>query len=328
MAKLTNETFNKIKYVSLNDYYKNVDKFESLDDKMKYTTRYLLSHKGREDYNLQEAVQFARQVIAKELVKEENANNLRANMFVSKPIEYLQAEGEKILNEFENSDIVIKNEELKATATNIAHYLNTNLAKGQVDSLNNDNAFNLRIRSAVRMGGRREFVNNYNETKPGFFSRIFNTTSNEWKNLDNAYKQFNNPDSPIYGDKDALKSAAMAYMAHKVPGYEENQLLTDDYINALGKTGSARTMFALNIIGAVNEQKIADRNMEAALESANAQNVTYDQIEHAKPKVINLDDSFQNQLQKDLEEDLDKSQEVEIENNDIQMENEKELNME
>ena len=326
MAKLTQGAIDKIKYVSLNDYYKNVDKYESLDDKMKYTTRYILSHKGREDYNLQEVVQFARQVIAKELVKDENANNLRANMFVAKPIEYIQAEASKFLSEYENNDIVIQNKELKYSATNIAHYLNTNLTQVQVDNLNNDGAFNLRTRCSVRMGGRRAFVNNYNETKPGFFSRMFNTTSREWKNLDNTYKQFNTPGSPIYGDKDALKEAAIAYMVHKFPAYEDNQLLTNDHINALGKTGSARALLALNIIASVNEQKIADRNMETALESANAKNVTYDQIEHSKNKVIDLDDSFQDELKNDLEEDLNVTQEVIKDNNDIQMENE--LNME
>ena len=42
--KLTKEKLNKIEYKSIKDFYEKFDRFDSLEDKMKFTTRYLLAH--------------------------------------------------------------------------------------------------------------------------------------------------------------------------------------------------------------------------------------------------------------------------------------------
>ena len=105
--KLTKEKLNKIEYKSIKDFYEKFDRFDSLEDKMKFTTRYLLAHDAAKtyDYPLHTAIMFAKLKIAETINKTGEKDNLRANMFLSKPYEYLQEEAKIFSEELEKEDI-------------------------------------------------------------------------------------------------------------------------------------------------------------------------------------------------------------------------------
>jgi len=63
MPKLTKEQLANVKYVSMADYYAKVATLEDFDDKLKFTTKYLLTHGmngAKTDYSIEEAVHLAR----------------------------------------------------------------------------------------------------------------------------------------------------------------------------------------------------------------------------------------------------------------------------
>lgn len=306
-TKLTKKELNKIQYVSMSDYYKNVNQYNTIEDKMKYTTRYLLNHKGHEDYSLVEAIHIARQAIGNSLEKSNEKDNLEANMFVANPIEYIRKEAVKLAGEIEQEGSTLKKEDdLKARCQYIGMFSSKPNMVQKLSHLCDDRAFPLKAQFVIKCGGKKALENVKKDTKPGFFSRLFGTTSKEWKNLESAYNEFSKRDSQTYGDKTIIKNAAVAYLQHKFPNYQESQALSSDVVNRLDKTSKAKTIFALNLLNSVKNQQEIDRNYTQALSRATDKNVLYEDIVEArKNKVIDLDQvDFQNDLQKETEENI------------------------
>ncbi len=313
MPKLNKEALNNIKYVSLEDYASNVNKCTSLNDKIKFTTRYLLHNDGNKDYSLMETIEFARKTIADAMAKANDYDNLRANMFLSNPIEYIKQEAAALSKELENEDSLTNTEEnLKNNCESIANYMNPRDMSNEFDRIKNNKSFDVVTRVENKLGGKTGLLNTLNETKPGFFSRLFNTTSNEWKALDNTFKEFKNPNNNnLYGNKDALSRAAEAYIAHKIPGYKAGDLISDATFKKFDRTSKAKLMFSMNVISSIKEQKELDDNFKKSMTVAENKNVNYDQIIQAdkKPKVIDLDQiDFQNKINNEtVENDLSNS---------------------
>ena len=65
MPRLTKAQLADIKYVSMADYYNKVDKIDDFADKIKFTSRYLMSHNGENnrDYTLEESIHLAKMKI-------------------------------------------------------------------------------------------------------------------------------------------------------------------------------------------------------------------------------------------------------------------------
>ena len=62
MPKLTEQELNNLKYISMADYFQRVQNYENMNDKLLFTTRYLLLHgtgSGEPDYSLEEATYIA-----------------------------------------------------------------------------------------------------------------------------------------------------------------------------------------------------------------------------------------------------------------------------
>ncbi len=296
---ITKKVLDEIKYVSLNDYAKNVAKFSTIEDKMKYTTRYILNHNGYQDYNIEEVIHFAKETIADAMVKSKNMDNLSANMFLANPVDYIKAEASKLANEIENSEMNVNPEKQEALKTNciaIASYLNTEEMNRNINDLAESRTFGVRTHLENKMGGKAGLSKTLNETKPGFFSRMFNTTSKQWRDLDQAFDDFKRN-----GDAEALANAAKAYITHKIKDYKEGDIISDK-LAKFDKTSQAKLMFSINVLNAVNEQKGIEANYKFANANAISKGVTYEQIEEASksPKVIDLE---QLEFQKNLERD-------------------------
>ena len=64
--RLTQAEINGIKYISMADFSKRIDKIENIDDKLKFARQYLILHgtNGEPDCSIEEAINIARMVIS------------------------------------------------------------------------------------------------------------------------------------------------------------------------------------------------------------------------------------------------------------------------
>ena len=168
----------------------------------------------------------------------------------------------------------------------------------------------------------------FNKQKPGFFEKVFNTTSEEYNNFKSAYANFNNPDHALYGDDKVLKDAAMGYLSHKFPGLKKGELPTEEQIARLGGAGKERAGCCLKIVqvfnynhplqeqadkmlNAINSEKIANNNSEINnIPQANP--IPVYEINNNIEKDSNVDNIISNSEVKsiDINESLDKEDEL------------------
>ena len=325
MPKLTKEQLNQIKYVSIDDYLEKVNDFETISDKMKFTVRYLLNHKlEKEDFSFEESIQIARREIGAYLEKSNDKENLDANMFVANPVEYIRREAAKLSSAIFSEKIKTKQqEELEERCKKIAYYRSKGTMVQEIGDLNRDKLFPIKVQFVKEIGGKKALDNTLDDTKPGFFSRLFHTTSNEWKELEATYKDLSKIHNNV--NKDGLKNAAIAYLRHKFRDFDESKEISPEMINKLDKTAKARTTFAYNIIKAIKRQDEIDISYNESLRKATDKNVEYYLIEESrKNKVIDLDQvEFQKNLGNETEnksnqiisnENLANSKEIDVNN--------------
>lgn len=279
MPRLLSEyQLNQVKYVSMADYIRKMDELEYIEDKLAFTTRYLLSYGAgqQRDVPLEEAIHVAKMKIADASAKiraelimvpdeavdpnlsdEQDASN---RLFMLDPVAYLQNEANRLLLEQANQN---PTEEVQQR---IADYqlMSAVLANGANDSLPQKideldvqpSSRDVEARLKARFGGAREFKRAYNATKPGFLSKAFGTSSKAYSNLDEVYNAFNNPDHVLYGDMNALDKAATEYLQHCFPKWNPKQgMISKSSVERLKGTQKARAMFSLNLLKATAEQR-------------------------------------------------------------------------
>lgn len=91
--------------------------------------------------------------------------------------------------------------------------------------------------------------------KPNVFENLLGRTSKEYTSFLTAFNNYRDPDSPLFGYDDALKTASMNYIKHKFPNLKEGELPSERQINALGGKAKPRVNLCLNIINAINEKE-------------------------------------------------------------------------
>ena len=163
------------------------------------------------------------------------------------------------------------------------------------------------------------------DNKGGFFERLFNTTSNEYKEFINALANVGN-DGIYNGDLDGLKTLAQKYLSHKLDSY--NPLMNgydEKEIKYLDSTSQGRVNLCLSVIEAVNEAKEAVENRLDPKEFK-YKNIDYPEMHDEYWK--NKNNDFQNMLRNDSEIENEKLNEAVLDidindlNNDIEMKKE------
>lgn len=117
-----------------------------------------------------------------------------------------------------------------------------------------------------------------NNLKGGFFNRMFRRPSKEYTAMMEAFKDYHNPESPNYMNKEALDSKTQAYVDHK---------------NSTGKKLSsadeARMKFAKNILETNNESdKLIERTENAFADRA-VKRVTFLLPEDVNVEIVSKD---------------------------------------
>ena len=342
-----------VKYVSMIDFSKQIDEIKDMDQKIAFAVEYLLSHTEYVDCALDEAIEIARMKIAdgvaeykkmaKEaiLAKESNEafpkeeprvvdlkpygnvlDNKNLDEFLAYPSLYLRKIGNQRVQDFknklENEDVSLKTEEEKIDR--FEHNINILTEyKMRLDLKEKERDFlHINSRLETKFGSAEALEDAYKAAKPGFFSKMFNTTSAEGKFLLNAYKGFNDQKSNLFGRKDLIVRAANAYMEHVFPNWRPGWPLPDQHhINQLNGTQKARAILSSAILEAARKEMVMLKEYEPAIK--NVKDVEFDfdiKNDVKKTNIIDLDkdldDSFNNSIENYQEENENQNSGLEI----------------
>jgi len=335
MPKITipETTLNEVKYVSMSDYIKQVDKLDNIPDKMAYTIRYLLAYGAEEnrDVSLAEAIHIAKMKIADasaimraksvmvpdetvdpDLTEEEDALNRK---FMIEPVECLKDELIALL-EKESALEQTEDRQKKVTDYQMMHVilasdeLNGSIS-GEVSELEIEpTVHDVEIRLRSKFGGIKEFEKAYEATKPGLLSKAFGTSSKAYHNLDEAYNAFQNPDHANYGNLNALDKAAREYLQHVFPWWKPRDgMISKAAIERLSGTQKARAAFSLNILKSTAEQRKSEPVYETIV-NANIQKRADMEAQAAGAEILDNAQEENAQFQQAVLEDIGGNEEV------------------
>ena len=150
--------------------------------------------------------------------------------------------------------------------------------------------------------------------KKGFFEKMFNTTSKEYKAFADALKKRNDCQTT----RDRVEDTAKDYLMHKIPGYNGEGLPNLEDIEKLSGVGKDRAMLAYNSLASIRDSETYEGRSQ--LLEQNAQRNINNFYEPEKVNAfIDVEVSKENNKEmaiKDISELEDNKKEVDI--NDIQ----------
>lgn len=319
---LANPRFNDVQYVSIIDYMRRIDELDNIDDKMAFTTNYLLSYGTEQrDIPLAEAIHVAKikiaeasaRIRAKEIMipdeavdphlsDEEDAPN---RLFMIDPARYLLNQANDYLTqEIENGNGQIRSkrfEDYQLMSAHLMNGINGSLSAeiSELDILPTSRDVDARIKA--KYTSAREFNKQYKATKPGFLSKLFATPSRAYNNLESVYEAFHNPNHVLYGDMNALDKAATEYLKHCFPTWNPKLGgISGGAIRSLSDPKKSRAMLSLNILKATAEQRLTEGVYERMI-AANIQNRA--DLEAAAGDEV-LENEANKEFQKDIQNEL------------------------
>ncbi len=285
---LTQQELNEIKYVSMADYVRRVDRLRSFEDKIAFTTHYLARHGGdgnHRDYSFAEAIHIAKMKIAEASAKareefvhvpddvvnpeiydlhhQDEALNDRPNqLFMADPTEYLYNESIRLAQEMQGVENSEENQQrlmdYQMTITSLFGNAGSEVEHkaGELEVSEGRTTRDIKFRLECKMGGPLGFEKAIEATKPGVLSSMFGTRSVASRNLDEAWKAFNNPDHVYHGNMDTLDKAAIQYLQHRFPRWNPSEgMISLNMINRLSGTAKSRALLSYNILQATAEQR-------------------------------------------------------------------------
>ena len=327
MPKLKKKDLDKVQYKSIQDFLLNFDKYDSIKDKLAYTTRYILQHgaSNERDFSFAQFVQVARQKIAEASGKtkapngkeapnylvdksvEDEKNDLAAEMFLSNPADYIKNEANKVIDEIDADEVNFEwQDELKENCERLLPDMDKNFNDRQFLFDQHSAYYGVKARTQAALGGKEKLDELYKATQPSRFSRIFATYSAKWVALEDAYESFNNPNKYGFGKMDHLNDAAIDYLKHKFPKWNPGEEIPAKAYSKLNKTELAKVNFSVNILDAIRGQKEAEKNFHSLVDATKEKEIKYSDIPEDSHEVIDLDQlDFQNQIKLDAELDKD-----------------------
>jgi len=325
--------------VDFNEYYKNLLWEKNMDEKLDFIAKEVLSYgfnDKKADCTLEEMIAISKFQfletsseyrliykiteedknenfkLADDLINPNNTNEEYKNKeksFVKNPVkvikEYAIAEVNKEIDENNPEDVKWKNhcQKMVDTLTNMEATYNEAEKEIQPKIV----TF---LVGRARYNGEVKTCNDIlNKNKGGFFERFFRTTSNEYKNFKNAFKAYNDKKSPNYGNKEALRSAAMSYIRHKVPSLKDNEEPDSSIYDNLEGTALNRTALCLSVLDNLKYQEKIENLGD-----------TFNNLNNKVNE--NVQNNFQNNLNKDVKIEMSVQAELEDVNNNIVNENE------
>ena len=331
---LSEQKLRKVKYISMEDYMSSMDSLENLEDKMAFTTRYLLAYGAEQnrDVPFEQAVHIAKMKIADAsltLRKKKNIvipnESVDPNLsdeedapyrqFMLEPVQYLQSEttrliqieaggndhspeGQKRINDLVAMSGVLSND--------FDGVMSQRIDAWEVNATGRD--FRARLRANYR--GKAGLDKAFENTKPGLFAGMFGKYSTAYANLRQVYEAFNNPKHVLHDDLDALDKAATEYLRHVFPNWDpEDGLPSQADINRLSGTRKERAAFSYNLLKTSQQQRKGEQVYETIMngnrERRAEREAGIEGYDEQHPPVGN--EQFQNQIAQDLVQEYDEN---------------------
>ena len=244
--------------------------------------------------------------------------DMELESFMGRPVEYLKNYALKTYNDINNDNIEIINESV--SKENYMKFYNKTIGV-DVGLLNPQARGNLHINSRLEamFGGKAALEKAYRDTKPSFFSKMFQTSSVAAGNLDKVYSAFNNPAHVLYGDINSLSKAANEYLMHKIPGWKVGDPYPNkDKLDNLDETSKARTVLSIAILKAADKEHKNEEVYETIVKGCAADENLKNELDRSGAANQEI---FQRKLMEDLNDDLDQGIIMpEVDNNDIKLE--------
>ncbi len=309
-------------------------------DSMMYFTKVNLDPE-RTTCNMNELLHVVKNEIAKYVVKQQinhnetdltdlqaGDNNEMLQMFFSDPVGFTAAfleNSEGFIpegNSPDNSDPEFNSyaSAYKFNIKSLASYLKTDAAKIVFEEYEKKNK-TVDVLSSIeaKLPESNDPIGKaFEKQKPGFWEKLRNKTSQEYKNFKDTFEKYNDTTNELYGDDEALEKSAMAYLHHKFPNLKEGELPNVEQISKLSGAGKYRADFCLNVVESVRTNRVMQpfvNNMVDACKDLNLK------IPDVKQGQIDQQ-SFQEQVAKEVvEENVIDNENVIEENNELVNEN-------
>ena len=352
---LTQEQIKDIKYVSMKDFCEKIDEINDINDKLTFASNYLLMHGMVEnpDVPIQDAINVARAKILNASVDlynkmdeedldheeywedavnpyaEEYEDDAELELFVGKPAEYLRGLAFKKYKEMGDPDI-----ELLTDAKKKENYLRQYEMYSQNPKLGNDGFVGEKAKRALKLGDISDDLTRFygekaqadqafERTKPGFFSKMFNTSSIAYNNLAACYKAFYNPNHVDYKNNNALGKAAGEYLQHKFPNWKPGDDFPKDAdINKLDATSKERTLFSISILKAIEKGQEREEQISEVLSAHANTQAKFEEVDNLRN---NRQQAFQDNINKNLDDSLE-SEDLDNSDDSISIDSENEMN--
>ena len=275
--------------IELNEYYRSLLWEKDIDSKIDFIAKEVLSYgynNKKADCTIEEMIavskfQFLETSLEKRFaykfkMEEENENfklddnlinpenenaeyKIKEKEFLKNPVkvikEYAIDEANKEIDDNDVEAVNWKNH-CKEMVTKLTNIENTYV----------ENEKNFQPRVTTLLVGRNRYIGQniqtcddiLAKTKGGFFERLFRTTSREYTNFKNAFRAYNDISSPNYGNKEALRTATLAYIKHKVPTLKDDEEPDSRILENLTGTSLERTEVCLSVLSNLNYQEKMD----------------------------------------------------------------------
>lgn len=255
--------FNSQNFTNLND---------ALKDSMKYIARYNLDPRSTK-CDINELLYVAKNELVKLAVKNQieiKGDDLMVKSFIADPIRatsYYLERNDSIFDEIQDgpqSDMMYISF-LRRNASALANNIKNPPYPSNYRKFEEKQSQSLELIATLELqlsDSDNPIENEFKKQKPNIFEKILRKTSKEYKAFEKVFnKHYKNPDSPLFGDNDYLKAHAIKYLHHKFPDLENDELPTEEQINALGGKGKARAGFCLKVVKAINEKNAIEDKM-------------------------------------------------------------------
>ena len=321
-----------IRYVSMADYIRRMDELQYPEDKLVFTTAYLLDYgaEANRDAPLAEAIHIAKMKMAdasaqlrrqKIMIPDEvfdpeasEEKDAEYRLFMADPLEYIKEEANRQLLSYAGKGLGLEeaNQISKLQEASAAFNPETNgeLASEVLDLDEKHTARDVHSRLEAKYGSARALVKAHNATKPGVLAGLFGKYSKAYANLEDVYNAFHNPNHVLYGDMNAMDKAAVQYLQHALPDWDFSEGLPKaSYIDRnLSGTRKARANFSLQILKSTMEQ----RKSEGVYDALNVGTKQWkaEREAQAGDSVLEEEANQQQAFQQDVNDNLIQDEEV------------------
>ena len=271
---------------------------------------------------INQAVEKNKKTPYQQMMKDYGDNLDTVQVFINNPIEFLKDSFKEYAdNQEEDAEIDPDkrefNSRLKENARDLSKTLQTQARRYQEYEAK-AKAKELEYRILNKLPGNAVDLDDvFEKNKGGFLERTFNTTSQDYKNFTTAFKDYRNPESVYHGDDRHVEIEAIKYLQHVIPAYrDDSELPTKAQLEALTGTKKGRADFCVSVIESIREKREQEEAIEALMENIeNAAGIEESVIEDEQ----NL---FQQQIQNDVNDSSEISQQNEIKNEDLESQKE------